>query len=95
MNYAYVICTEERGPGSYARMKTHMVSHVETARRTMFRAAVDVVKAQLTSMCRQVDDNLMGVTEELYEKVERDYVRHSLATPNKIVLTVCCRKPFS
>lgn len=54
MMYAYQVSTNERGPGSYARMKAAMTDHVNVSRHSMFRQATDVVKGQLEAMCRAV-----------------------------------------
>ncbi|KAI1170844.1 hypothetical protein F4777DRAFT_91817 [Nemania sp. FL0916] len=55
MTTAYTICTEERGPGSYARMKDAMLGHVDFVRHSMFQDARNVVKMQLDAMCRTVE----------------------------------------
>lgn len=73
MSLAYVICTEERGAGSYARMKSSMIGHVEASRHTMFRNCTGVVKAQLAGMCREVNDTLLDLTEDIFQRVSRDY----------------------
>jgi hypothetical protein len=54
MMKAYTICTDEHGPGSYARMKEAMLNHVDYTRHSMFRQATKVVKGQLEAMCRSV-----------------------------------------
>lgn len=54
MDDAYVTCTNEYGPGSYARMKAAMLDHVENARHTMFSNAALTVKGVLDELCRRV-----------------------------------------
>jgi hypothetical protein len=46
MTNAYTVCTNESGPGSYARMKAAMAEHVDDA--------AEVVQGQLQAMCRAV-----------------------------------------
>lgn len=74
MQQGYTICTDERGPGSYARMKTAMQSHVDRERHTMFRNATEHVKAELDSMCDSVQQALVVFVQSLAEKMERDYL---------------------
>ncbi|KAH6648251.1 hypothetical protein BKA67DRAFT_522596 [Truncatella angustata] len=73
MRYAYYTCTEERGNGSYARMKTAMVAHVETSKHTMFRQACDTVKTHLEAMCRAVQRQMNEHVENIFDMVFRDY----------------------
>lgn len=73
MNDAYIICTEERGSGSYARMKSAMINHVERTSRTMFRESTDVVGMSLGSMSMEVNDALLELTEEIFQRMSRDY----------------------
>ncbi|KAI1074397.1 hypothetical protein F5B20DRAFT_586283 [Whalleya microplaca] len=74
MMYAYQVCTDERGTGSYARMKAAMAEHVDHSRHTMFRQATDVVKAQLEKMCRTVEEQMLNQIEDIFEAVFRDYM---------------------
>ncbi|KAI1806680.1 Dynamin family-domain-containing protein [Daldinia bambusicola] len=80
MQYAYQVCTEERGPGSYNRMKAAMASHVETARYTMFDEATDTVKAQLEAMCRTVQKKLSDEMEDMFSSIFRDYMKVLVGT---------------
>lgn len=75
MQYAYQVCTEERGPGSYNRMKAAMANHVETSRYTMFNEATDTVKAQLEAMCRTVQKSLSDEMEDMFSSIFRDYMK--------------------
>ncbi|KAI9019079.1 hypothetical protein DFJ74DRAFT_206630 [Hyaloraphidium curvatum] len=43
MQPAYASATDERGTGSFMRMKTIMTNHVEQRRHEMFEDAVDIV----------------------------------------------------
>ncbi|KUI73699.1 Nuclear GTPase SLIP-GC [Cytospora mali] len=74
MQHAYDVCTAERGPGSYARMKTAMESHVDTARHTMFAQACNTVKNDLEEMCKDVGKAMMVLVDDLFVKLEKDYL---------------------
>ena len=39
MKRGYLACTDERGKGSYMRMKQHMSDHVERVKSRMFSLA--------------------------------------------------------
>ncbi|KAI1659708.1 Dynamin family-domain-containing protein [Daldinia decipiens] len=80
MQYAYQVCTEERGPGSYNRMKAAMANHVETSRHTMFNQATDTVKAQLEAMCRVVQKSLSDEMEDMFSSIFRDYMKVLVGT---------------
>ncbi|KAK1531727.1 hypothetical protein CPAR01_11376 [Colletotrichum paranaense] len=74
MQPAYDVCVAESGPGSYARMKNHMVSHVETSSATMFRYSTDSVKEQLEALCRRLQDELTTQVQDIYSLLARDYL---------------------
>ncbi|KAI0854147.1 Dynamin family-domain-containing protein [Daldinia vernicosa] len=80
MEYAYRVCTEERGPGSYNRMKAAMANHVETSRYTMFNEATDTVKAELEAMCRTVQKSLSDQMEDMFSSIFRDYMKVLVGT---------------
>jgi hypothetical protein len=65
---------EERGPGSYARMKVHMITHVDLIRQTMFRGATNVVRNQLEDLCRKIADQLLLQMQELHARLSHDYL---------------------
>ncbi|KAK3319346.1 hypothetical protein B0H66DRAFT_591910 [Apodospora peruviana] len=71
---AYDVCTNEKGPGSYMRMKEAMVSHVERTRRTMFRDATNGVQEQLETMCKTVKQQIENSTQDLHSRLTRDYL---------------------
>lgn len=62
------------GAGSYARMKASMQSHVETARHTMFEQACNIVKNDLEEMCTDVGKAMMILVDDLFTKLEKDYL---------------------
>ncbi|OQO00786.1 hypothetical protein B0A48_13473 [Cryoendolithus antarcticus] len=74
MESAYVHCTNEAGTGSYSRMKLHMANHVATHQATMFRAASDTVKEQLTGMCEAVKASMKERADQVYISMNRDYM---------------------
>ncbi|KAK0643251.1 hypothetical protein B0T16DRAFT_391805 [Cercophora newfieldiana] len=74
MELAYQKCTEEKGAGSFARMKGHMTAHVETQSRIMFRNATNVVQKQLEDLSRRISDQLMLQVQELHARLAHDYL---------------------
>ncbi|WYZ44801.1 hypothetical protein EsH8_VIII_000117 [Colletotrichum jinshuiense] len=74
MQQAYDICVAERGTGSYARMKNHMVDHVENTRHTMFRHSTDSVKEQLKELCKRVGEEMAVQVQDIYNLLARDYL---------------------
>nr|OQO23405.1 hypothetical protein B0A51_11937 [Rachicladosporium sp. CCFEE 5018] len=74
MESAYIHYTNESGTGSYSRMKLHMANHVATHEATMFRAASDTVKEQLTGMCEAVKASMAERADQVYISMNRDYM---------------------
>ncbi|KAF6824031.1 tat pathway signal sequence [Colletotrichum musicola] len=74
MQPAYDICVAESGQGSYARMKRHMVEHVENSRHNMFRHSTDSVKEQLQALCKRVEDEMASQVQGIYNLLARDYL---------------------
>ncbi|KAI0396243.1 hypothetical protein F5Y17DRAFT_420083 [Xylariaceae sp. FL0594] len=72
---AYQICADERGQGSYARMKAHMAAHVQIARQSMFHDARDVVREQLENMCGYIKMEIASRIEPILVTMHRDYMR--------------------
>ncbi|MCJ1387289.1 hypothetical protein MMC18_000130 [Xylographa bjoerkii] len=73
MGEAYEICTNERGPGSYARMKAAMNTHVLRQKHTMFEESTNEVKMKLKAMIHQVDETMSNKADELFVAMSRDY----------------------
>ncbi|OHF02935.1 hypothetical protein CORC01_01693 [Colletotrichum orchidophilum] len=82
MQPAYDICVAESGTGSYARMKTHMVNHVETAREAIFRHSTDSVKERLEALCIRLQDELTMQVQEIYSLLARDYLHVLIGVDN-------------
>ncbi|KAI1760686.1 hypothetical protein GGR53DRAFT_508668 [Hypoxylon sp. FL1150] len=75
MMYAYDVCVQESGAGSYNRMKTAMINHVEHSRNTMFEDATNTVKEKLEAMCRSIRQQMDDQMEDMFSNVFRDYTR--------------------
>ncbi|KAM7187037.1 hypothetical protein V8F33_011456 [Rhypophila sp. PSN 637] len=70
----YEACVEERGPGSFMRMKAAMISHVDRARGTMFQEATTAVRDQLGDMCRKMKSELEERVQALHARLAQDYL---------------------
>lgn len=70
---AYEQCVDERGPGSFARMKAAMNSHVAYERHTMFQESADNVSNRLKSMIQNVEVLMSDKTDEVFTLMKRDY----------------------
>lgn len=73
MAAAYEACVEERGTGSFARMKAAMINHVTLERNTMFQSSADNVRSQLSTMVKELEVNMNDKTDEVYLAMRRDY----------------------
>ena len=73
MTEAYDACIQERGTGSFARMKQHMTSHVDQDRHTMFNASTAQVQSQLAQMLKVVKNDMEVKIDEIYGSMCRDY----------------------
>lgn len=74
MGHAYEVCTDERGPGSYARMKTAMVSHVSNVRDSMFYEATKIVRQEIDLLLEQMQSTMQLQMRELHARIQRDYL---------------------
>lgn len=54
-------------------MKSAMINHVERTSVTMFRQSTGVVGMSLGSMSLEVNNALLDLTEEIFQRVTRDY----------------------
>ncbi|KAK7935689.1 hypothetical protein PG985_001184 [Apiospora marii] len=71
---AYRICVEENGPGSFARMKTAMESHVSTSRHSMFHQATETVKGMLEDLCKTLKKEIFKDTDPVLSELSKDYL---------------------
>jgi hypothetical protein len=75
MHTVYDVCTEERGAGSYKRMKEHMEHHVEQERHMMFHKAIATVNKHLDDMCEALQDSMKTKADEIFVQMNGDYTR--------------------
>lgn len=75
MHTVYELCADERGIGSYKRMKDHLVSHVERGRHQMFQAATRTVEKHLNDLCKALQESMEIKADEIYIQMNRDYMR--------------------
>ncbi|KAI4958590.1 hypothetical protein J4E86_004194 [Alternaria arbusti] len=75
MHDVYDVCTEERGAGSYKRMKQHMEDHVERERHRMFHEAIATVNKHLDDMCKALQESMETKVDEIFVQMDRDYTR--------------------
>ncbi|KAK8172007.1 hypothetical protein BKA80DRAFT_195350 [Phyllosticta citrichinensis] len=73
MDHAYQVATDERGQGSYVRMKSYVTNHVSQNQERMFRDACEQVRDQLNKMCDAVQRQLTEQTTQIYQTAYRDY----------------------
>ncbi|KAI4946501.1 hypothetical protein J4E91_007189 [Alternaria rosae] len=75
MHTVYDVCTEERGAGSYKRMKEHMENHVERERHRMFHEAIATVNKHLNDMCKALQESMEAKADEIFVQMNRDYTQ--------------------
>jgi len=68
------------GTGSFARMKSAMVEHVETARNTMFSQATATTKERLEAIRGEVEAQLDKTALAILRSVCRDYIAEFVGT---------------
>ena len=61
------------GSGSFARMKNHMNSHVDSACNSMFQASCDHVRSLLKEALRDIKENMENKADEVFVSINRDY----------------------
>ncbi|KAF7191395.1 Nuclear GTPase SLIP-GC [Pseudocercospora fuligena] len=74
MDPAYTMCSDERGKGSFARMKGHMTTHVQGCQDVMFKTASEEVRAKLLQLCKTIRENLLEKTDQVFVSMSRDYM---------------------
>ncbi|KAI9753132.1 MAG: Protein kinase C signaling pathway involved MAPKK protein [Chaenotheca gracillima] len=74
METAYSRCVEERGTGSFARMKQSMMTHIESSKDSMFRDSADEVRRRLGQMKTSVEEQMANKVDEVSSKVKKDYL---------------------
>ena len=73
MTDAYTACVDERGPGSFLRMKTHMREHIENSRNTMFASSCEKVQKRLKKLQSVVREQMENLSDEIFVAINRDY----------------------
>ena len=74
MGDAYQLCTDERGTGSYKRMKAHMQDHVETSREHMFSEACNQVRNRIMAVCQALRDTMLDRADAVFVSMQRDFM---------------------
>lgn len=74
MEPSYDHCANERGTGSYKRMKAHMTDHVSERRVSMFTDATTQVRTSLMKMCDEVRQGMLDRADSIYLNMQRDYM---------------------
>lgn len=74
MSTVYDICAEERGPGSFMRMKGQMTAHVDHVRHHMFNAATETVKGHLGKMCKELQMTMETEVDRIAGAMRKDYM---------------------
>ncbi|KAK5634142.1 hypothetical protein RRF57_009856 [Xylaria bambusicola] len=87
MDDAYIICTNEYGAGSYARMKAAMLDHVDTARHTMFDSATNEVKHELGIMCRNAMEDICAIIDTIFTTITTEYMLGDTSSHMPKILT--------
>lgn len=75
MHTVYQTCADERGAGSFMRMKEHMLRYVDAYRHRMFHDATLTVQRHLDLMCKALEDLMEEKADEIFIAMKRDYQR--------------------
>ncbi|KAI8943413.1 hypothetical protein NX059_001425 [Plenodomus lindquistii] len=75
MHTVYYACAVESGPGSYKRMKEHMMNHIEQQRHQMFHNATKTVEKHLDQMCKALQESMEAKADEIFVQMNRDYMQ--------------------
>ncbi|KAF2710956.1 hypothetical protein K504DRAFT_489918 [Pleomassaria siparia CBS 279.74] len=75
MHEVYERCADERGQGSYMRMKAYMNEHVDRKQHHMFTAATQTVHSRLNQMCRALEDKMSEESDQVFTGMQRDYMQ--------------------
>ncbi|KAK5125406.1 hypothetical protein LTR85_000515 [Meristemomyces frigidus] len=74
MEPAYEHCTNEKGTGSFKRMKSHMAEHVSQNRVSMFENATKQVCKSIMTMCDKVRKDMLDRADSIWVNMQRDYM---------------------
>lgn len=73
MTNGYRRCLDERGKGSFMRIKAHMLDHVGQQKGTMFRSATESIKNHLREMCLRIEKQMKNETEQVFQTMRNEY----------------------
>jgi hypothetical protein len=73
MTDGYQRCIDERGSGSYMRMKAHMLDHVNQRMGTMFWSATESVKSYLRKMRLEIEEHMKKETDLVFQTMTSEY----------------------
>lgn len=73
MEPAYNEASEEKGTGSFKRMKGRVNDHVTTSKQQMFHSAAEQVRRSLLKLCGTIKESLLCKADEVYLAMQRDY----------------------
>lgn len=74
MEPSYTFCIEERGPGTYRRMRDYMEDHVSKRQSTMFHSSSEAVRKALLKLFNGVKEAMLDKADEVYVLMQRDYL---------------------
>lgn len=71
---AYNDAAEERGRGSFMRMKGHVHDRIATQKQQMFQSASQRVRQNLLKLCSKIKETMLSKADEVYLSMQRDYL---------------------
>ncbi|KAK9811490.1 hypothetical protein WJX72_004764 [[Myrmecia] bisecta] len=73
MTPAYTTCSEESGPGQFARMKDHMRQHVDRKAPSMFKDAAAKLLRSVEDLAHAVYDQMLDANDALFERLTQTF----------------------
>lgn len=73
MEPAYNAAAEERGTGSFMRMKGQVTGHIQANKQQMFQSASQQVRQSLLKLCKTIRESMLQKADEIYLHMHRDY----------------------
>ncbi|XXH05039.1 hypothetical protein Hte_011463 [Hypoxylon texense] len=73
MKGTYSACVGESGPGCFLRIQNRMQGDLETNGESLFKAAIDPVKRDLTSLCERLESGLRAKIADMLDGMNQDY----------------------
>ena len=75
MEPAYNDASEERGTGSFKRMKGHVNDRVATFKQQMFQSASQQVRQSLLKLCGKIKESMLSRADDVFISMRRDYTQ--------------------